>query len=109
MCHAPSPPIEKPRSNTRLSSILKRFFTDYEKAPDTKDVFIMWEKNWVAQQAMMEDVYGPWPGKCITHVPFEKVLYYACRDVDALIRLWPVLQGMKARVRHFSQELWRVA
>ena len=27
MCHAPSPPIEKPRSITRRSSILKRFLT----------------------------------------------------------------------------------
>jgi uracil-DNA glycosylase family 4 len=90
-----------------MNTKLKRFFTDYGKAPDTKDVFAMWEDNWVEQQAMIEAEIGKWPGLCISHVPFEKVLYYACRDVDALIRLYPVLTQMRSQVRHTSQEHWR--
>lgn len=91
-----------------MNTKFKRFFTDYSKNEE-KDVFNMWESNWVEQQAMIEAVMGPWPGMCISHVPFEKVLYYACRDVDALIRLYPVLMAMRKRVRKFSQELWRAA
>lgn len=89
-----------------LSTKLKRFFTDYGKNPE-KDVFQMWEKNWVAEQAALEATCGEWPGLCISHVPFEQILYYACRDADALIRLWPILQHMQRRVRRASQEQWR--
>lgn len=89
-----------------MNTKFKRFFTDYGKNPE-KDVFGMWTDNWVDQQAMIEDKVGRWPGKCISHVPFDKVLYYACRDADALRRVWPVIQRMKANVRHYSQELWR--
>lgn len=89
-----------------MSTKLKRFFTDYEKNPD-KDVFLTWD-NWEASQAMIEAEIGPWPGMCISHVPFEKTLHYACRDADALIRLWPVLQQMKARVRKYPQHEWRM-
>lgn len=94
----------KPQS---MNTKLKRFFTDYGKNPE-KDVFLTWE-NWAESQAMIESEIGHWPGMCISHVPFAKVLHYACRDADALIRLCPVLQAMKARVRKFPQSEWRVA
>lgn len=97
--------LYKPQS---MNTKLKRFFTDYGKNPE-KDIFAMWTDNWVEQQAMIEAECGPWPGKCISHVPFDKVLYYACRDADALRRLWPRIQHMNARVRHVSQEHWRAA
>lgn len=90
-----------------MNTKFKRFFTDLSKAPDTKDVFQMWEKNWVNQQSMIEEQCGPYPGMCISHVPFDKVLHYACRDVDGLIRLWPVLKRMASNVRKTSQERWR--
>lgn len=90
-----------------MNTKLKRFFTDYSKNPD-KDVFQTWE-NWEDSHPMLEEQWGKWPGKCITHVPFEKVLFYACRDADALIRLRPVITRMRAMVRHYSQELWRTA
>lgn len=95
--------LYKPQS---MNTKLKRFFTDYGKNPD-KDVFEMWTKNWVAQQSMMEERCGEWPGKCISHAPFDEVLHYACRDSDALGRLWPKIQRMSANVRHTSQEHWR--
>lgn len=88
-----------------MNTKLKRFFTDLSKAPDTKDVFDMWD-NWESSHTMLEEKMGPWPGKCISHVPFEQTLFYACRDADALIRLWPVLNHMRARVRHGNQETW---
>lgn len=90
-----------------MNTKLKRFFTDLRNNP-AKDVFLAWE-NWDASHAMVEEVLGPWPGVDIRHAPAEEVLYYACRDVDALIRLWPVLKAMGKRVRKHSQEQWRAA
>lgn len=95
--------LYKPQS---MNTKLKRFFTDLSKDPDGKDVFTIWEK-W--DREAIEAECGEWPGQCISHVPFDDTLYYACRDVDALIRLWPVLRRMKSRVRKHSQEYWRVA
>lgn len=95
--------LYKPQSQ---GTKLKRFFTDLEKDPEGKDVFTVWDK-W--DQTAIEALCGEWPGMCISHVPFERILYYACRDVDALIRLWPVLRRMKSRVRKAGQEYWRAA
>lgn len=91
-----------------MKTKLKRFFTDLSKNPTGKDVFAAWD-NWEPSHLQMEQVLGPWPGKDIRHVPFEQVLHYACRDVDALIRLWPILKRMGKRVRKASQEQWRAA
>lgn len=87
-----------------LNTKLKRLFTDLSKNPN-KDLFGTWE-NWEAEQPLLESELGPYPGKCISHVPFDKMLFYACRDADALIRLWPLLKRMQSRVRHVSQEHW---
>lgn len=95
----------KPQS---MSTKFKRFFTDYRKNPD-KDVFGMFEDNWVDHQSEIEAAAGEYPGKCISHVPFEKTLHYACRDADALIRLYPILTAMRKMVRKKSQEWWRIA
>lgn len=89
-----------------MKTKLKRFFTDYRNNEE-KDVFKMWEKNWVEEQGAIEEKCGEWPGKCITHVPFDEALFYACRDSDALIRYWDILRRMPAHVRHYSQDHWR--
>lgn len=111
----PKPPLQYVESESggvkeyqpqSMSTKLKRFFTDYTKAPLTKDVFGAWE-NWTDAHDSIEARLGPWPGMDIEHVPFEKTLHYACRDVDALIRLWPVLRKMATLTRRFSQEHWR--
>lgn len=94
--------LYKPQS---MNTKLKRFHTDYGKNPE-KDVFSIWD-GW--QTEMIESQIGPWPGLCITHVPFEETLYYACRDADATLRLWPILKAMLRQVRKFSQEHWRAA
>lgn len=96
--------LYKPQS---MKTKFKRFFTDYQKSPDTKSVFDMWTENWEEDQGAIEEKMGPWPGMDIRHVPFEKILYYACRDVDALIRIWPLLKHMSTQVRRTSQERWR--
>lgn len=96
--------VYKPQS---LNTKLKAFFTYLGKNPE-KDVFAAWE-NWESEQAMIQAECGEWPGMCISHVPFDDVLFYACRDADALIRFLPVLRGMQARVRKFPQDQWRVA
>jgi uracil-DNA glycosylase len=93
--------LYKPQS---FSTKLKRFFTDYKKNPSI-DIFERWE-NWESDHHRVESVLGPWPGKCITHVPFAKTLHYACRDADATLRLWPVLQKMTRQVRRKLQEHW---
>lgn len=99
--------VWKPYQPQSMSTKLKRFFTDLSKNPE-KDVFEMWD-NWADSHEMIEAACGPWPGKCITHAPFEQVLYYACRDADATLRLWPLLQRMSRRVRKAPQERWRDA
>lgn len=90
---------------------LKRFFTDLKKNPE-KDIFEIWEKNWGKNYSdMLEDRCGPWPGKCISYVPFDEAVYYAIRDADALLRLWPVIQKMSNTrlIRKAPQENWRDA
>jgi hypothetical protein len=89
-----------------MKTKLKRFFTDYTKKGADKDVFKMWTDNWEEYHAQIESVCGEWPGKCITHVPPDKILFYSCRDADALIRLWPILRRMERQVRRKPQELW---
>ena len=89
-----------------MNTKLKRFFTDYGKNPE-KDVFEMWTKNWVEQQAMIEAQLGPWPGMDIAHVPFEESLVYACRDSDATLRLYHYLMDMRRRAHQgLPQEGW---
>lgn len=47
--------------------------------------------------------HGDMPQKSIAHVPFDKALYYACRDADATIRLRPILRELQRRVRQESK------
>lgn len=103
----PETQTEKEKKPQGMNTKLKRFFTDLSKNPD-KDVFGMWTENWTDSQAMIEAELGPWPGMCISHVPFAETLFYACRDVDALIRLYPLLLKWRARVRKVTPELWRL-
>lgn len=97
--------LYKPQS---MSTKLKRFFTDYGKNQD-KDIYNMWEDNWVSSQEMIEAKLGPWPGKDIAHVPFAEMLFYACRDADATLRFWFLTERMRRRVRRAPQERWRAA
>lgn len=97
--------LHRPQS---MNTKFKRFFTDYAKNP-AKDLFHMWEDNWVEEQPMIEAQCGPWPGIDIAHVPFEEHLFYACRDSDACLRLAGVLSRMRRQVRSQPQERWRDA
>lgn len=92
----------KPQS---MNTKIKRFFTDLSKNP-AKSPFEMWDKKWTDSRAMIEAELGPWPGKDIQHVPWSEMVHYACRDADALIRVWPVLEHMTRNVRHKVQEHW---
>ena len=87
---------------------LKTFWTYYAKNPE-KDVFEQWTKNWEMHHEEVQKVQGPWPGKCITHVPFAEKLFYACRDADATLRLRPIIRAMERVVRRKPQEQWRDA
>ncbi len=93
--------LYKPQS---MGTKLKRFFSDCGRN-NAKGIYKAWD-NWEDSHARVESICGDWPGKCITQVPFEKVLYYACRDADALLRLWPLLRSMKRQVRRKLQEHW---
>lgn len=83
---------------------LKRFFGDFAKNP-TKDPFEMWG-NWEEMHEQIQSQMGPWPGKCITHAPFDAVRRYAIRDADATLRLYPVLRKMQKQMRLRPQEFW---
>jgi len=89
-----------------MNTKMKRFWTDYSKNPEIKDPFAMWDDNWVDYQDAIEEVCGPYPGKCISHVPFDRVIHYACRDADATLRLWKYLKRVKVNVRRRPQENW---
>lgn len=83
---------------------LKIFFTYFAKNQD-KDVFEAWD-NWEMHHEEVEDMLGPYPGKCISHVPFDEVIHYACQDADGLGRLYPLLKRAERMVRKKPQEHW---
>jgi DNA polymerase len=104
MYRDPKTGLWKTKQPQSMSTKLKRFFTDLGKNLG-KDLFTAWD-NWEDSHEMIEKEIGPWPGKCISYVPFEKVIHYACRDADATLRLWPVMKWMMSRVRKAPQENW---
>lgn len=87
-----------------MKTKLKTFFTYLGKNPN-KDVFEAWD-NWEDSHDMIEAKVGRWPGKCISHVPFEHVVYYANRDADALVRLWPRIKRAVYNVRRKPECDW---
>lgn len=87
-----------------LNTRLKTFFTYLKKDPN-KDIFKAWE-NWEPEHSEIEAKLGHWPGMCISHVPFEKALYYACRDADATLRLYYFVKRLERQVRRTTQERW---
>lgn len=88
-----------------LNTKLKRLFTDISKNPD-KDLLAVWD-NWDMHHEEIEAQLGPYIGLDIADVPFEKSLYYACRDSDAVIRLLPKLLKMKEKaMTGIVQEQW---
>lgn len=93
--------VYKPQS---MSTKIKRFWTDHHKNPDI-DVFSRWY-NWEDHHDAIEECCGEWPGKCISHVPFDKVIFYACRDADSCLRLWRRLKRIKVQIRRKPQENW---
>ena len=60
--------------------------------------------DWDRDQA--RTMLGPWPVPSIEHLPEPALVYYACRDADATLRLWHLIRRLPAVVRRFSQELW---
>lgn len=88
-----------------MNTKIKRFFTDLSKDPD-KDIYDAWD-NWKLSHALIEDTCGEFPYMDIAHVPFDKMLHYACRDADATLRLWPILKRMKVAANAGGmQENW---
>jgi len=112
----PKPPVQmvrgdggemKPYRPHSMKTKLKVFYTYYEKSSGEKDVFEAWD-NWEPEWEVIEErMESPWPGKCISHVPFEEgVIPYACRDADALLRLYPKLVYASRYVRNRPQQDW---
>lgn len=72
--------VTQPRGiNSRVASLLKKG-EDYRK-------------GWLAieSRGVVEEILGPMPEATLDMVPFDKVLYYACRDADATGRVYPKL------------------
>lgn len=95
--------VKKPHG---MNQKIKTFFTYYAKDEEGKEVFDTWKKNWTMHHDMVEEVLGPWPGKCVSHAPFDEVLYYAVRDADATLRLWRHIKQLYPQVRRKPQEHW---
>lgn len=111
------PPTELVRSSSGewkeykpqgFNTKLKQFWNRWAKDPQI-DCFESWTANWEMHHREIERVQGPWPGKCISHVPWPRVIHYACRDADATLRLWPVIEHMASRVGLVTQEEYRNA
>lgn len=83
---------------------LKRFFTDYGKNPKV-DIFDRWW-GWEMHHQEIEAKLGRWPGKCISHVPFDRVIRYACEDAARTLELWPIMKKASTRVRRLEQSEW---
>lgn len=127
----PDPVLERNKDGTfkvkqpqRMNTKIKGFLTRYAKSEalristsrdedeeddeddeELTDAFGIWKK-WESAHEMVQAEMGSWPGKCITHVPFHKVIHYACRDADATLRLWPIIRHMERQVRRKPQENW---
>lgn len=106
------------RMNTKIKGFLTRYAKsealrlatvsdedDEEEDEDLTDAFGIWKK-WEPAHEMIQAEMGRWPGRCITHVPMDKIIYYACRDADATLRLWPIIKYMERQVRRRPQENW---
>lgn len=98
--------LKQPHS---MKTLLKLFFTHHAKAEangDEKDPFKMWDDNWEQHHQMIQEKCGIYPGLDIAHAPFDEIVHYACRDSDATVRLFPVLNHYKSNVRKKPQEHW---
>ncbi|HXC04407.1 MAG TPA: uracil-DNA glycosylase family protein [Bacteroidia bacterium] len=91
----------KPQS---FGTKLKRFFTDLAANPNL-DVFDRWG-NWEMHHEEIEAKLGPYPGKCISHTPLEKILPYACQDAARTLELWPIQERAERLVRKKSAYEW---
>ena len=103
----PKTKLWKRKQPHSMNTKLKTFHTNLRKNPE-KDVFAAWD-NWEAEHPMLEEKLGRYPGMCISHVPFDKAMHYACRDADATLRLWQLLKRIERQVRKSTQEKWRDA
>ncbi len=68
-------------------------YKEYEKGRRVKELV------WLVSEL------GEVPAKSIAHVPFDKALYYACRDADATIRIWPKIRELQRKVRK-EAKIW---
>lgn len=87
-----------------MSTKLKRFLTDLGKNPN-KSPFTAWD-NWEDSHTEIESVCGTFPKMDISHVPYEEMLRYSCRDSDGTLRLWHKLESITKRVRRTVPESW---
>jgi DNA polymerase I-like protein with 3'-5' exonuclease and polymerase domains len=74
----------------RANRILKDVFDQ-----KCKDPYRRWMDQPQEMRDMAEEFLGPFNSATIADVPFEHSLYYACRDADATLRIYPKL---KARI-----------
>jgi len=84
--------------NEKPYSLVTNALTDLLTSPTTMDPWKRW-KGWLPEvqewiDATMDSV--PMPISSITHVPWSEAMYYAARDADATIRIYPVLRKLTA-------------
>lgn len=89
-----------------INAKLKRLFTDLNKDP-TLDIFERW-RNWVGDGSatVVTTGMGPFPVPSVAQAPLAEVVGYACRDADLTLRLWPLLDRARRRVRHKPEVEW---
>ncbi len=93
--------IYKPQS---FSTKIKRFFTDLKNNPEI-DPFDRWD-NWEMHHDEIEAKMGPYPGKCISHCPFDLVVDYACQDAARTLEIWPIIKHASSLIRKRRAYEW---
>jgi uracil-DNA glycosylase family 4 len=75
------------RINLKINKALKN-----AAPPSNKDPYEYWQGLDPREYAVIEDVLGSMEDASLEDIPFDKALFYSCRDPDATWRLWHALE-----------------
>ncbi len=81
--------IKRPQNIARK---IARILADSSKDDDPANPVKRWAQIKPDEgRGMVEEKLGEMPMGELTDIPFEAALYYACRDADAVVRVYPIL------------------
>lgn len=124
------PPVEyydrggKPtrRRGAGFNKIIGRILGDHQRSLDSGNTGVDFGKRWFGEEdddespgtlgrlpvwvvKILRRELGDFPRRGLDQAPYDKALHYSCRDVDALMRVWPHLVKKAAEI---EKEAWVV-